>query len=323
MAACDYRAWHERLRAVAPETRAVPLSESFISYLLADGMQLPPHHQAGVNGVANGNDSDDSNSQSSFALSDDDADLRQVGNDPDSLFPELKAEVESAIATLGGSAFPKLTWTAPKDARWVSFDNSLRCGSFLDVCMLLKSSDDCAHDLLRALPACRCDCGDGIDETEHCCSRQPYGHCLLLRRWVDVPESGEFRCFWRRGRLAAVCQRRLAACYPHLADAAGVDRLLDRIFAFLSDLAPACLPPALAQSGCLTAAEARQRRPLFRRLTDDSQAELRPVAAMPLDFHCLLGRGGGAADGDLAEMLRLAEARQRAGEESSSASSDG
>lgn len=42
-------------------------------------------------------------------------------------FPKLHAEIESAIQQLGGQVAPKLNWSSPTDALWISSYNSLKC----------------------------------------------------------------------------------------------------------------------------------------------------------------------------------------------------
>jgi hypothetical protein len=41
-------------------------------------------------------------------------------------FPKLEARIAKFIEKLGGSAFPKLNWSAPRDAVWVTLNNSLK-----------------------------------------------------------------------------------------------------------------------------------------------------------------------------------------------------
>ncbi|CAO2161795.1 unnamed protein product [Urochloa humidicola] len=69
-------------------------------------------------------------------------------------FPELEAAVDAAIAELGGAALPKLNWSAPKDATFMSADGTARCTCFAEVAMLLRSSDCVAHDLTSARQSC-------------------------------------------------------------------------------------------------------------------------------------------------------------------------
>lgn len=42
-------------------------------------------------------------------------------------FPELLAEIEAAIAELGGRVLPKLNWSAPTDATWLTTCGSVAC----------------------------------------------------------------------------------------------------------------------------------------------------------------------------------------------------
>lgn len=42
-------------------------------------------------------------------------------------FPELLAEIDAAIKELGGCVAPKLNWSSPHDAVWVSSGKSLAC----------------------------------------------------------------------------------------------------------------------------------------------------------------------------------------------------
>ncbi len=36
-------------------------------------------------------------------------------------FPELYATIQAAIESLGGAVFPKLNWSAPRDASWMMY----------------------------------------------------------------------------------------------------------------------------------------------------------------------------------------------------------
>ncbi|PUZ57715.1 hypothetical protein GQ55_5G451500 [Panicum hallii var. hallii] len=69
-------------------------------------------------------------------------------------FPELEAAIDAAIAELGGAALPKLNWSAPKDATFMSADGTTRCTCFAEVAMLLRASDCVAHDLAAARQSC-------------------------------------------------------------------------------------------------------------------------------------------------------------------------
>uniref|UniRef100_A0A0E0JH63 Cell division cycle protein 123 n=1 Tax=Oryza punctata TaxID=4537 RepID=A0A0E0JH63_ORYPU len=95
---------------------------------------------------------DRDNSDLFFDSADDDD--RDAGSPLRPAFPDLEAAVDSAIAELGGAALPKLNWSAPKDAAFMSADGTIRCTCFAEVAMLLRSSDCVAHDLACARPSC-------------------------------------------------------------------------------------------------------------------------------------------------------------------------
>lgn len=49
---------------------------------------------------------------------------------------------------------PKLTWSAPQDARWISSTGTLRCSCAGEIFLLLKSSECVVHDLTLAYSNC-------------------------------------------------------------------------------------------------------------------------------------------------------------------------
>lgn len=65
-------------------------------------------------------------------------------------FPDFDAEIRSAIKALGGSVFPKLNWSAPRDACWMMSGNNLKCYHPSDVYLALKSSNFIMRDLTEA-----------------------------------------------------------------------------------------------------------------------------------------------------------------------------
>ncbi|EDQ86889.1 uncharacterized protein MONBRDRAFT_27954 [Monosiga brevicollis MX1] len=125
-------------------------------------------------------------------------------------FPELQVAITKAIAELGGEVFPKLNWSAPKDAVWISQTNSLKCRTAGDVFLLLKSSTHAQHDLLHAY---RC-CQPPHEE------RRPEKVFLVLKNYWSSAPSQEFRCFVRQGQLVAISQRHVDQHFPNLAQLA-------------------------------------------------------------------------------------------------------
>jgi D123 len=96
---------------------------------------------------------------------------------------------------------PKLNWSAPKDATWISMKkNSMECATPNDIYLLLKSSDFVTHDLEHAFDDC---------EEDEALKKEDINYVLVLRKWFKVNPSCEFRCFVRERRVVGICQRDL------------------------------------------------------------------------------------------------------------------
>lgn len=78
--------------------------------------------------------------------------------------------------------------------------NSMECRTPNDIYLLLKSSDFVTHDLAHAFD-------DTADQSSGDDQEIPYH--LVLRKWITLNPSVEFRCFVRDRRLIALCQRDL------------------------------------------------------------------------------------------------------------------
>jgi len=115
--------------------------------------------------------------------------------------------IKATIAELGGKVVPKLNWSAPKDATWISATNSLECRTPNDIYLLLKSSDFVTHDLEHAFDDCDSNDEQGSNDVAEDIKKIPY--VLALRKWVQLNPSVEFRCFVRRRQLVGICQRDL------------------------------------------------------------------------------------------------------------------
>ncbi|WOL01205.1 hypothetical protein Cni_G09919 [Canna indica] len=182
--------------ASSDDDNAPPSPPPFLLLRPASGRDPFPRSAAGIDPTSL------LDCSSQLSPSDDDDDEA----DPAPSFPELEAAVERSITALGGSAFPKLNWSAPKDAAWISADGTLRCCSFADVVLLLHSSDSIAHDL-SSLPF------------SPFSSSSPFAFYLALRKWYPSlrPEM-EFRCFVRHQQVVAISQREVTNFYPAILD---------------------------------------------------------------------------------------------------------
>jgi hypothetical protein len=99
-----------------------------------------------------------------------------------------------------------MNWSAPKDATWISATNSLECRTPTDIYLLLKSSDFVTHDIEHAFD----DCVDGDESSEAAkMTKATIPYHLVLRKYVQLNPSVEFRCFVRNRKLIAICQRDL------------------------------------------------------------------------------------------------------------------
>eukprot|EP00429_Kryptoperidinium_foliaceum_P052391 CAMPEP_0176075504 /NCGR_PEP_ID=MMETSP0120_2-20121206/37738_1 /TAXON_ID=160619 /ORGANISM="Kryptoperidinium foliaceum, Strain CCMP 1326" /LENGTH=355 /DNA_ID=CAMNT_0017409209 /DNA_START=60 /DNA_END=1124 /DNA_ORIENTATION=+ len=210
--ACTFAAWYSKFRPITFKSEVIPLPEDFVKYLMADGIQAVGATRA---------DDDERSSNASWADGGGDGESSSSDEIPDASFPELETQVQKAIDRLGGAVLPKLNWSAPKDARWLQ--NTLKCTSPDEVFMLLKASDFVAHDLCHSF--------------DHCATSRtrPDEFTLVLRRWRDLHESSEFRCFVSDSVLFAVSQRQTGGLFKHLGDQSERDVLMREIKGFFEE----------------------------------------------------------------------------------------
>ena len=208
-----------RYRSVTPKARLIPLSTPFIEYLRSDGIVLP---------------SEDSNHQSSLTdtdsgifsstSSDVGSDLGdEESEDPSLAWLDIHQRLKSIISELGGNVMPKLNWSAPKDATWISATNNMECRTPNDIYLLLKSSDFITHDLEQALDGCEDDSNIRLglsvspqDINDLNIAPPKLGnpnipfHLILRKTITALVTSLEFRCFVRDCKLLCMCQRDLS-----------------------------------------------------------------------------------------------------------------
>ncbi|KAG4301242.1 hypothetical protein PCANB_002433 [Pneumocystis canis] len=170
---CKFSSWFERYRTIIPKAKILqPLFPSFIHYLNQDGL-FYPH-------IIYSTKEDDN--------IDDDTTSLQI----------LNTKIKHMITSLNGAVFPKLNWTAPKDAAWITPTRTLRCTTISDIYLLLKSSDHISYNLSHAFDICL---------TPYDLSS--FQHELILKQWFDVLPSMEFRCFVYHRQLIGISQRDL------------------------------------------------------------------------------------------------------------------
>jgi D123 len=199
----SFSQWYQRYAAYTFKSIIIPLDNAFVNYLKADGIQLPNNQPtSGEYDVLSDSDSESVTSQSDIVSLNEAIDVEVE-------FRPLCQSVKAAITSLGDKILPKLNWSSPKDATWISYTRSMECTSFDDILMLLKSSDFIAFDVQN-----------GASE-------------LVLRKWHTIDHSMEFRVFVRDGRLVGMCQRDVYNYYPFLSESGS---FLDMITAFHSQM---------------------------------------------------------------------------------------
>ncbi|PIA26155.1 hypothetical protein AQUCO_09600012v1 [Aquilegia coerulea] len=199
---CQIQEWYPKFKSVSIKTLIHEIPETFVQYLSEDGPFILPHFISGEDAlprrIHNLEEEED------FKISEDSDDDSEPTPSPS--FPEFELAIKDSIKTLGGAVFPKLNWSAPKDSAWMSTTGNLRCTSFSEVTLLLKSSDSLVHDLCHAYDSC----SDKV-------SSRPPTFFLALRKWYPTfhPQM-EFRCFVRNQRLIGISQREVSVFNPDI-----------------------------------------------------------------------------------------------------------
>lgn len=220
---CSYHAWYPRHKSLTPKSRLIPLSSAFVSYLRADGIVLPPEPSPFANDISGDIETDSgifsgSDSPIEGGNVDYEDGAEEEDSDPSAEWADIHSRIQATIKELKGAVYPKLNWSAPKDATWINAGNTMECRSANDVYLLLKSSDFVTHDLEQAFNGC--EESRNRDEEENAI---PYS--LVLRQRIPaLVTSLEFRCFVRGRSLLCISQREmnhfpfLEGLLPTLAD---------------------------------------------------------------------------------------------------------
>ncbi|XP_042907499.1 translation initiation factor eIF2 assembly protein isoform X2 [Parasteatoda tepidariorum] len=187
---CSFQNWYNNFKNVSVKSIILPLPDDFIKYILADGIILPK--STNVSHVVSTNDSDLSDEEETWEEDTDEAEPEAP------YFPEFDQSIENAIESLGGKVFPKLNWSSPKDASWMGFNYSCCSTSISDIYLLLKSSNFIIHDITQPYNLC----DDFIqDQSLSEIEQKNIPLFLVLRKWIDIDTSGEFRCFVKENKL--------------------------------------------------------------------------------------------------------------------------
>ncbi|KAJ8047217.1 hypothetical protein HOLleu_06163 [Holothuria leucospilota] len=203
---CSFSSWYNCFQHVTIPSKIIPLDDAFVKHLLADGIYLP--------------DSDNSS---------DDSENNETAKKAS--FPELQALVETKIQDLGGSVFPKLNWSSPKDAVWIAAGNTLKSNSFNEIFILLKSSDFVSHDLTMPFELCADQDNTKVKyEVTHIFDSMSVKQ-IVLRKWMDINPSMEFRVFVKNNEIIRISQRDTSTYYEVIdKNASSIQEEIDTFF---------------------------------------------------------------------------------------------
>uniref|UniRef100_A0A2P2I1L5 Cell division cycle protein 123 homolog n=1 Tax=Hirondellea gigas TaxID=1518452 RepID=A0A2P2I1L5_9CRUS len=212
---CSISEWYRKFRKCTITSELLDIPSEVLDYLLDTGTLVLPPASENIRSTTTASSITSAKTTASYGSSDDDDDDNEY-NDKDwstvectSIqapgLEEFSNRIRRAIARLGGKVFPKLNWTAPKDACWMSYTNSLECCTPADVYLLLKSSNLIHRDLTHPFQHCS-------DESSGSAARP----VLVLRRWREINPSAEFRCFVTQGKLLGFCSRDVSQHYTCL-----------------------------------------------------------------------------------------------------------
>ncbi|KAI0180849.1 D123-domain-containing protein [Hypoxylon sp. FL1284] len=210
---CSYDSWFPKYRTSCIKSRIIPLSPEFVEYIREDGIILADDD--GAEPEDDGWESAPSTFRPPVEEVDSELDSDSDEEDeaprlpPDQRFPELHQTIKDKIEELGGAVAPKLNWTAPKDAAWISpHQNTIKCTCPNDIYLLLKSSNFVTYDLEHAFDDCTP--SNNSSATDGGPSSSPsFKPVLVLRSYFNPHTAMEFRCFVKHRNLVAISQRDL------------------------------------------------------------------------------------------------------------------
>ncbi|KAJ3082408.1 hypothetical protein HK100_009681 [Physocladia obscura] len=207
---CAFAIWYPIFRRVTIKSEIIPIPADFLDYLHQDGVFLPLDSN-GMPQPSYETPKDEYDTESESESENENNNDNEWGKIPD--FPEFQETIAAKIDSLGGSVFPKLNWSSPKDACWMALGQTMQCKTAADIFLLLKSSDFIAHDLTCPFEACVAEIVEGHEDIS---KKSADSYDLILRKWYELHPSMEFRCFVKDGVLVGICQRDYLNHYPFL-----------------------------------------------------------------------------------------------------------
>ncbi|XP_039262586.2 translation initiation factor eIF2 assembly protein-like isoform X1 [Styela clava] len=191
---CMFSKWYSQFSDITIKSFIIPLPDDFVEYLQKDGPLILPKGA-------------DLSIQSNFDDNENWSDEDETQNENEApQFTALLEQIKEVLEKLNWKSFPKLNWSSPKDAIWITSNNSLKCNTPGDIILLMKSSDFITYDLTSPFKLCT---DDSIPDPQ-------FQKELVLRKWANLVPGMEFRCFVRNHKLIAACQRHHQQYYEYV-----------------------------------------------------------------------------------------------------------
>jgi len=240
---CDYVQWSQAFQAHTWPSVCLELPEAFVDYLKEDGVHLcddskalpvRQHDDSWTTSEDEGEEEESGGSRlaTTKRRKEQHPDLPRTtgtkqtqGDSTTKTVPQKQKEddetrhnakiqefadrVDQAILSLGGSVLPRLNWSCPSDAGWVTTTGSLRCTNADEIFLLLKCSSRIAYDLGEWRRVC-----SDENPTKSPDGEGPKLH-LILRKWKEVRQNMEFRVFVRNNEIVGICQRDPTLCHNY------------------------------------------------------------------------------------------------------------
>ena len=184
---CQFNVWYPIFSSVTFKSKVILLPKEFESYLNEESIFMP---------ISLKENEEDKSHYSAYN------------------FQVLDKDINNTLKEFNGKVFIKLNWKAPKDGSWMVME--LKCTNVKEVYQLLKCSDlvrnNLGHDIYE-------DCVDEVKEVHKL-------H-LVLRRWHNLKEWMEFRCFVCDNKLIGISQRNCIHQYSEIEQKQSI--IIDRI----------------------------------------------------------------------------------------------
>lgn len=217
VSACSITEWYPNFLHHTFRSEMLPLPPGFSEFLTQDGVFLPDSSNAmprrhsidsfAVEGVDYTSWSDSHSSSSGGTCDSSSSSVVHHGIDVRE-FAGFQTLIDGAIVRLGGKVLPKLNWSAPKDAWWVTSSQTTACTTSDEVFLLLQSSDRIAHDVCHAYDSFSSSSGGDLSARDGTAARGSIpALTMVLRQWHTFVPGREFRCFVHHCKVVGISQR--------------------------------------------------------------------------------------------------------------------